>query len=79
MLLLTPIGKFYPNKNFGSKIKSSLLPPVNEYAAAYAREALDRIDGVFVKSAQYKKPILTVNLIINDEERQVSIDLENYL
>lgn len=73
-------GSFYPNKDFGSLIrKEQLGEPKEEYALAYARQALDCLDGVFVKSALVTESKITFNIDINDVERQVSIELENNL
>lgn len=71
-------GSFYPDKNFGSLLRAKQLEqPKNEYALAYARQTLDEFDGVFVKSAFVKDDAVDFVLIINDDERQVSIKLEN--
>ena len=70
-------GRFYPDKNFGSKIRGLTETPLEEYAFAYACQALDGLDGVFVKSAEISEGAATLNLILNGTERQVSIDLEN--
>ena len=69
-------GRFYPNKNFGSRIKEAAGRPA-EYALAYARQALDGIDGVFVCSASQSGNSVVLKLMINGEEREVSIALEN--
>lgn len=77
-------GSFYPNKNFGSSIHLAVdKSPIEEYISAFARQALDCLDGVLVKSVELvdidgstdKNAI--IHLIINDEERQVSIKLED--
>lgn len=73
-------GSFYPNKDFGSLIRAEKLEnPMEEYALAYARQSLDNLNGVFVKSALINGNILTINLEINNTERQVEIELENNL
>lgn len=79
IVLRTSKGAFYPDKNFGSRINGISNVPIDEYAAAFAREALDGIDGVCVKAAHYQDNSLTVNLLINDEERQVSVNYEDYI
>lgn len=79
IVLNTKRGNFYPDKDFGSNISKINSQPVSDYACAYARQALDSINGVFVKNCEMNANILNFNLIINNEERQVSIDFENNL
>lgn len=70
-------GSFYPNKNYGSLLRvNELKQPKDKYALAYARQTLDMLDGVFVKSASVSDDAVTFNLIINDKERQVSLKLD---
>lgn len=69
--------KFYPNKDFGSYIKQNANIPAEEYAFAYACQAVDGIDGVYVKSAKAENGNITINLILNDKEGEVSVKLEN--
>lgn len=71
--------KFYPNKNFGSLLREIFLEPKSEYALSYARQALDGIDGVFVKSARIKDDKYIFNVIINGYEREVEIKNDNIL
>ncbi len=77
IVLNTRRGKFYPDKDFGSNISKINSQPYSDYAAAYARQALDSIDGVFVKNCEVNDNIINFNLIINNEERQVSVKIEN--
>lgn len=80
MLLLTAgRGRFYPNKDFGSYIKCISKEPFEEYALAYARQALLKINGVSVKSAKKQNEGITFDLIINGEERQVTVQIESKL
>lgn len=73
-------GSFYPNKDFGSLLRAEELKnPKQEYALAYARQALDRLDGVYVKLAKIVDDEMIFDLTINDNERQVSIKLEENL
>jgi len=48
MVLYAERGKFYPNKEFGSQIRQNTQLPRTPYARAYAMQALDGMDGVFV-------------------------------
>lgn len=77
--LSTRRGRFYPNKSFGSYIKGNAEQPLCEYAFAFASQALDGIDGVYVKSAAEAENGLKINLIINSQEREVTVRLENNL
>lgn len=72
-------GRFYPNKDFGSLLKGINAAPYEEYALAYARQAVDAIDGVYIKRAVLENGSLVFDIDINDEERQVSIKIENNL
>lgn len=78
LLLKAHRGKFYPNKDFGSKITEA-QEPMAEYLAAYAAQALDTLDGVYVKRVYYEDGIAHFRLMINDIERGVIINLENNL
>lgn len=66
-------GKFYPDKDYGSKIRSICEMPREFYALCYARQALYNMDGVFVKSVRLNGSGYDFTLRINDEERQVRI------
>lgn len=79
LLLTASRGHFYPNKNFGSAIREISQEPKAEYALAYARQALDQLDGVCVKSAELNNARWCFTLDINGEERQVTVELENNL
>lgn len=69
-------GKFYPDKNFGSHIKNMIANENAERVLVWARQALDSIDGVYVKNALIKDKTLVADLIINNIERSVSISFE---
>lgn len=65
-------GRFYPNKNFGSKIYelgtgSPLL------ALALARQAVSDLDGVYIKECISDNGEYIFDLFVNNEERQVRI------
>lgn len=70
-------SKFYPNKEFGSYIRECPAQPRADYALNYARQAVDMIDGVYIKSAEINSNKIIFNVIVNDEERQVSVNIEN--
>lgn len=76
MALKTQRERFYPDKNFGSHIKAIVNVENAERALVYARQAVDSIDGVYVKNAVIKNKALIADLIINGVERSVSINLE---
>lgn len=66
-------GGFYADKNFGSKIRASQS---NAEILAYARQSIDKLDGVFVKSAVKNKNSVTFVLTVNGEERSVTADFD---
>lgn len=74
--LKCPLGKFYPNKNFGAIVAVS-----NDTDAllASARQALAKTDGVYVKNALLKGTTVCFEILINNEERTVSVDFEKDL
>lgn len=77
IILTASRGSFYPNKNFGSRIKEICQEPRDKFALMYARQALDTLDGVCVKSAEFCENQYVFTLDINGEERQVTVELEN--
>lgn len=66
-------GRFYPDKNFGSKIKISQN---NAEILAYARQSVDGLDGVFVKSAVKNNNSVTFILTVDGKERSVIADFD---
>lgn len=74
--LQTQRGRFYPDKNFGSHIRSAVRSENAERVLAYARQTAECFDGVYVKEAVLENKKATVILIINGDERSVSIDFE---
>ncbi len=70
--LNTQRGKFYPDKDFGSNIKQSSVCNA-ALALAYARQAVDDLDGVYVKSCVYENDGFSFCILLNDEERLVRI------
>lgn len=77
ILLTASRGNFYPDKNFGSSIKRTGNRLTQQYALLYARQALDTLDGVYVKQAEIKNARLCLTLEINNDERQVTLNLES--
>lgn len=75
--LNTKRESFYPNKSFGSKIRMINRRPVEEYAFAYACQALEGLDGVFVKGASLTDNGVIILLAVNGTQGQVNIELEN--
>ncbi|MDD6728280.1 MAG: hypothetical protein PUE08_03555 [Eubacteriales bacterium] len=73
--LYCPRGKFYPKKDYGSLIR--LCQSENEmYLLAYARQALSAFDGVYVKSVAVEKGNFVFTLLINEQERTVTLTYE---
>lgn len=73
--LSTQCGKFYPNKDFGSYIKENKEAPEDLCFLVYARQAIDDIDGVYIKSAKKNGKQVSFIILVNDEERVVNIDV----
>ena len=75
-ILNCPLGKFYPDKNYGSALHSLNSKTDAAGILFYAREALMNFDGVFVSSVSYLQDGLSFTVLINNsEERQVEIKL----
>ncbi|WP_177916825.1 hypothetical protein [uncultured Eubacterium sp.] len=69
LALIIPRGKFYPDKNFGSNVKYT--EPI-ALTLARARQAVEHLDGVYVKSVERRDDgLLVFNLSVNDIQRQV--------
>lgn len=81
VVLTTKREQFYPNKDFGSYISRTDQAPLEAYLEAAARQAVDHIDGVYIKSVTCETPEsdITVVLFANDTERTVIIRNENNL
>lgn len=73
MAIICPLSKFYPNKNFGSRIRQS---SERDELLASARQAVRNIDGVFIKNLCVNNGMAEFKIMINDEERCVSIGIE---
>lgn len=75
--LVCPSGKFYPDKNYGSRLTGK--NDINSLLAA-ARLAVSKINGVYIKNGKTDENKLMLSVLINDdEERTVIIDLEKNL
>ena len=72
-------GRFYPNKEFGSRIREELQEPENAYALAFAQQALDAMHGVFVTKAEKNGNRIIFRLFLNNREEEVAICFEDDL
>ena len=72
----TPRGRFYPDKNFGSRLGEIDREPFEEYARAYISQAVDGLDGVFVKKVIKTEDEIKVQLLVNDSEEEVILEIE---
>lgn len=79
LLLHTKRRSFYPDKNYGSRLAKLSAQQQNELALAYARQALDGLDGVYAIKARLSDGAAKITLLINNEERQVDIELNGIL
>lgn len=70
-----PRGKFYPDKNYGSKIKGSVTALTDKQLLDYARQAVSGMDGVTVKSVDTGSNNIKFTILVNNERGQVSINL----
>lgn len=73
-----PRGRFYPDKNYGSKIKNSVTSITalsDKQLLDYARQAVSDIDGVTVKSVNVGSKNIKFTILVNNERGQVSINL----
>ncbi len=72
--LACPLGKFYPDKNYGSRLNGQA--DINSLLCA-ARLAVNNIDGVYIKNGKTEDNKLILSVLINEnEERTVIIDLD---
>lgn len=65
-------GSFYPDKNYGSRLRKEKILS-GEHAACLARQALSGFDGVYVKSAKIIENGCEFTVAVNGKERQVLI------
>lgn len=73
MALNCPLGKFYPNKNFGNSLTK--YSELGELLSA-ARLAVCHIDGVFIKRVEKQRDTVELIIMINEEERRLLVTLE---
>lgn len=73
---ICPMGEFYPDKDYGSRIMKNIVTADIQTLLCYARQAVSEMDGIFVKSAVKEKDNILFNVLINHEEGQVSIPVE---
>ena len=72
--LACPLGQFYPDKNYGSRLNGQA--DINSLLCA-ARLAVNNIHGVYIKNGKTEDNTLILSVIINEnEERTVIIDLD---
>lgn len=69
--------RFYPDKDFGSRISTATHEPLAEYITAYACQALERTDGAYVIKSEITGSIAAITVLLNSQERQVSINLND--
>jgi len=68
-------GRFYPDKDYGSHLKESLLFPKEQYILAFARQSAEDLDGVYIKSVDINEGSAVFTVLVNDDERRVSFEL----
>lgn len=71
--LKTELESFYPDKNFGSRLRDARIG--NEEMLALARQALDHFDGVYVKSLKLENGKAVIEIMINSKKGEVRISL----
>ena len=74
-LLMLPRGRFYPYKDFGSRLHE-VAAPINTYALAYAQQALAETDGIHVIQAEQQGKIIQFTLLINNTEGKVNYRID---
>lgn len=77
--LICPRGEFYPDKDYGSRIRREIQELDIKNLLSYSRQALSDMDGVFVISAEKDDEKIVFNISINDDERQVFVPVEQNL
>ena len=75
LVLNCPRLKYYPNKNFGSHLKAQGNDITVKLALDYARQAVKELDGVFIKSAGYCDDGIIFDVLVNNEEGEVTVKL----
>ena len=77
--LVCPRGEFYPDKDYGSRIRKEIQEIDLQTLLSYSRQALSDMDGIFVISAEKDDERIIFNISINDDERQVFVPVEQDL
>lgn len=73
MLLRLPRKQYYPDKNLGSYLYQLQDFSFEDQVLALARQAVADVSGVFIKSVNTKGRTATFSVLLNGEERQVSL------
>lgn len=73
--LTTSLGKFYPDFDYGTLLKSGEKGA--DFLRSCVNNAAEYIDGLFVKNILLDKNGFRVDLYINETEGQVYIDFES--
>lgn len=74
--LTTALGRFYPDSEYGTLLKSGERG--SDFLLCCANHAAEFIDGLFVKRILLGENGFWVDLYINETEGQVYIDFESY-
>ena len=78
MILSASRERFYPDKDYGLRLPVASDDPYNFYLQAYAQQAVDSLDGVYIKSAaKLANNSMLFYVVVNDTERTVSINENN--
>lgn len=73
MAIKCPLGKFYPNKDYGRKVIDSCS---EGELLALSRLATREIDGVYIKNVSINNNEASYTILINDDERSVTLSIE---
>lgn len=70
----TKRGRFYPNKNFGSYIDMVDNTDMLGYILSFARQAVDEIDGVYIKSVKKTNDGFIFKVVVNSKEGEITVN-----
>ncbi len=70
-----PLGTFYPNMMYGSRIRECTDEFDEKKLLCCARQAVSDMDGVFVRRVKRNGVKLVIAVMINDIERKVVMAL----
>lgn len=76
LALNCPRSRHYPNKNYGSHIKTQGNTISLKTALDYARQAVSGFDGVLIKSAELCDEGILFHVLVNNEKGEVTVKLE---